>query len=300
MTSQQGFAITGFLDDDPALVLPDRWRFRGRFADLEAVLQSDVIDEVTISLPFLRWDLVAPVIGVAEEHGKIVRVPMDVLDRASTSGTVEELDGTPVFSLVSRPDRMLGLSAKRLINPVGRAALLVVLSPLVAAVAIAIRLRERAARALPPHAGGALRAHALLPQVPDDCRRRGGPLRGCRGALGPPRLQARRRPSRDAAWRLPPPDQPRRAAAAVERAPGQDEPGRPAPGPAARGGRLRRLAPPAPLHEARHHRSRASERPRDGDFDHRASLDLDCIDRWSTWMNVKIMTRTIPAAQEGR
>jgi predicted dehydrogenase len=54
-----GLAITGFLDDDPALVLPDRWRFRGRFADLEAVLQSDVIDEVAICLPFSRWDLVA-------------------------------------------------------------------------------------------------------------------------------------------------------------------------------------------------------------------------------------------------
>ena len=32
----------------------------------------------------------------------------------------------------------------------------------------------------------------------------------------------------------------------------------------------------------------------------RASLDLDYIDRWSLWLDVKILARTIPAALEGR
>ncbi len=57
---------------------------------------------------------------------------MDVLDRSFASGKVEELDGTPVFSLVSGPDRLLGLAAKRLVDILGSAVLLVVLSPVLA------------------------------------------------------------------------------------------------------------------------------------------------------------------------
>jgi lipopolysaccharide/colanic/teichoic acid biosynthesis glycosyltransferase len=36
------------------------------------------------------------------------------------------------------------------------------------------------------------------------------------------------------------------------------------------------------------------------DFDNRAQLDLRYIDRWSLWLDIKILARTIPAALEGR
>ena len=48
--------------------------------------------------------------------GKIVRVPMDVLDHPFADGKVEDLDGTPVYSLVSGPDRTLALAAKRAVD----------------------------------------------------------------------------------------------------------------------------------------------------------------------------------------
>jgi lipopolysaccharide/colanic/teichoic acid biosynthesis glycosyltransferase len=59
------------------------------------------------------------------------------------------------------------------------------------------------------------------------------------------------------------------------------------------------------------HRRRLSMKPgitglwqvtarRSDDFDERAELDLDYIDRWSLWLDVKILARTIPAALEGR
>ena len=35
-------------------------------------------------------------------------------------------------------------------------------------------------------------------------------------------------------------------------------------------------------------------------FDDRASLDLSYIDRWSLWLDVQILARTIPAPFEGR
>jgi lipopolysaccharide/colanic/teichoic acid biosynthesis glycosyltransferase len=59
------------------------------------------------------------------------------------------------------------------------------------------------------------------------------------------------------------------------------------------------------------HRRRLSMKPgitglwqvtarRDRSFDNRARLDLAYIDRWSLWMDVKILARTIPAAFEGQ
>jgi lipopolysaccharide/colanic/teichoic acid biosynthesis glycosyltransferase len=60
------------------------------------------------------------------------------------------------------------------------------------------------------------------------------------------------------------------------------------------------------------HRRRLSMKPgitglwqvtarRDDDFDRGApASDLDYIDRWSLWLDVKILARTIPAALEGR
>jgi lipopolysaccharide/colanic/teichoic acid biosynthesis glycosyltransferase len=40
----------------------------------------------------------------------------------------------------------------------------------------------------------------------------------------------------------------------------------------------------------------------DDDFDERARLDLDYIDRWSLWLDLRIVVRTVPAVlrQSGR
>ena len=59
------------------------------------------------------------------------------------------------------------------------------------------------------------------------------------------------------------------------------------------------------------HRRRLSMKPgitglwqvtarRNDDFENRAELDLSYIDRWSLWLDLKILARTIPAALEGR
>ena len=39
---------------------------------------------------------------------------------------------------------------------------------------------------------------------------------------------------------------------------------------------------------------------RDPEFDRWVEADLEYIDRWSLWLDVKILLRTIPAALEGR
>ena len=137
-----GLRIAGFLHDRPFESLPTPWRRLGGLNDLETVLHSRVIDEVAICLPFSQWDKIDAITHLCEEEGKIVRIPMDVLDHAVTAGRVEDLDGTPVFSLVSGPDRALALAAKRLIDIAAAGVGLIIVSPILAVTALAVRLGD--------------------------------------------------------------------------------------------------------------------------------------------------------------
>jgi len=297
-----GLRVVGFLDDSPAFELPGGWQYLGTLEALESVLHTRVVDEVVICLPFSQWSLIDTITRVCEEEGKIVRIPMDVLDRAISVGKVEELDGTPVFSLVSGPDRAIGLAAKRMLDVVVSAVGLVVMSPLFLAVAIWL--------------------------VRDD----GRPVFFRQERLGlhgrPFKVIKFRTMSRDAEARLA--DLQHRNEIQGRAFKITDDPR------VTRVGRfLRRTSldelpqlvnvlrgemslvgprPPLPGEVDGYdlwHRRRLSMKPgitglwqvrarREPEFDRWVAADLEYIDRWSLWLDVKILARTIPAAVQGR
>jgi len=134
-----GLRVIGFVDDEPGFAEGSRWPWLGRLEDTEKVLGERVVDEVAICLPFSQWQYTDGIAHIAEEAGKIVRVPMDLLDHSFAQGRVEDLDGTPVYSLVSGPDRALALAAKRLVD-IGVSMLgLALLAPFLLIIAWAIR-----------------------------------------------------------------------------------------------------------------------------------------------------------------
>jgi len=77
---------------------------------------------------------------VCEREGKTVRMPAAPIDRLLTAGRLESIDGIGVYSLANGPDRAVALLLKRLIDVAGAAILMVVLSPVAALIALAIRL----------------------------------------------------------------------------------------------------------------------------------------------------------------
>src|SRR5439155_27193342 len=126
--------IPGFVDDE-SFKIKAAWKQLGNLASIEDLLHREVIGEVTIVLPLSKWEETNAIAHLCEEEGKIVRVPMDILDRAFAAGRVEDLDGTPVYSLVSGPDRVAAFVVKRLFDIVVAGLALVAASPFLLAIA---------------------------------------------------------------------------------------------------------------------------------------------------------------------
>lgn len=294
-----GLRIRGFVDDE-AYELPAPWHYLGDLDSIELLLHSEVVDEVAIVLPMSKFAEMNAIAHLCEEEGKIVRVPMDILDRAFAAGRVEDLDGTPVYSLVSGPDRIAAFVVKRVFDIVVAGLALIVASPFLLAIALWIRLADgppvlfRQIRVgLHGRQFEVLKFRTMVP----DAEARYDEVVGLSDArafkvTNDPRItpigRFLRRTSLDELPQL----------WNVLR------------------GEMSLVGPrPAPPREVAGydlwHRRRLSMKPgitglwqvsarRSDDFDGRAELDLSYIDRWSLWLDLKILARTVPAALEGR
>jgi exopolysaccharide biosynthesis polyprenyl glycosylphosphotransferase len=296
-----GLKIRGFVDDTPA-ELPRGWKYLGPLENIESYLHDDVVDEVAICLPFTEMERINAIAHLCEETGRIVRLPVDMLERAFAAGRIEDLDGTPVYSLVSGPDRVAALVVKRVIDVVVSAIAIVLLSPIMLGLAILIRLRDGSPILFRQERVGlhgrrfdvvkfrtmTRDAEARLPDVIDQSEVSGAAFKLTNDPRVTPTGRWLRRTSLDELpqlWNV-------------------------------LMGEMSLVGPrPALPREVEGydlwHRRRLSMKPgitglwqvsarRSPDFDQWAELDLKYIDRWSLWLDIKILARTLPAAFEGR
>ena len=296
-----GLQVIGLLDDDPSYAEGAAWPWLGKLENLEQVLADNVVDEVALCLPFSQWGYVDGIAYAAEEAGKIVRVPIDVLEHPFAAGKVEDLDGTPVYSLVSGPDRTLALWSKRAFDIVVSAIGLLVLSPVFAVVGWAVRRDGGPALFRQRRVGLHGRPFEMLKfrSMAVDAEERLAELEAANELEGhafkmtdDPRVTPIGRTLRR--WSL-------------------DE--LPQLWNVLRGDMsLVGPRPPLPTEVGDYdlwHRRRLSMKPgitglwqvrsrQETVFDKWVEDDLEYIDRWSLWLDLQILVRTIPAALEGR
>ena len=114
----------------------------GSINELHDVFREQVVDEVAICLPPAASRLLEPIASVASGEGKTVRIAVDPLEEILPSAVQEEFDGIIVRSLVNDGQREAALILKRLIDVVGAAVGLLLLSPILLVSAVALWLRD--------------------------------------------------------------------------------------------------------------------------------------------------------------
>ncbi|MFT3915039.1 MAG: sugar transferase [Anaeromyxobacteraceae bacterium] len=133
-----GYHFVGF-------VLPEdgvrsRGPILGKLARLEAILQEHVIDEVVFAVSRERMDDIEHAVQVCEELGVDYRISLDLLRFGQAQLRVGELNGIPTLTYGRAPSDQLALGLKRAMDVVVATTVLFLLSPVLLAVGLAIKL----------------------------------------------------------------------------------------------------------------------------------------------------------------
>jgi exopolysaccharide biosynthesis polyprenyl glycosylphosphotransferase len=138
-----GYRIIGYVDDEtnfnghglngvPRL---------GDVNDLPSIIANDVIDEVFVALPIKsQYSQIETAISLLEEQGIMVHMLTDHFPHRLARSHPSEFEGAPVLSIHSAPPVTWRTEIKRMLDIVVASSSLLVLSPLFAIVALAIRL----------------------------------------------------------------------------------------------------------------------------------------------------------------
>lgn len=137
-----GYRILGFVDDDPEKAHTDIGPFRalGTVADLPRVLAEHPIDEVIITLPMAFYERIQEVVRCCEAHRIPARMVPDPFQLALSRLDVRDLDGLPLIGVREVRLSPAQIRLKRAMDLALGSLLLLMAAPLMALIALAIRL----------------------------------------------------------------------------------------------------------------------------------------------------------------
>jgi exopolysaccharide biosynthesis polyprenyl glycosylphosphotransferase len=137
-----GVHVVGYLDPDPAVVGQPLFLAPviGTVADIHRVLKDNVIDEVIIAIPHTLLPQMSRIADACEEEGVRLGALVDVLDMRAARMRFSVVGGLPLLTLEPVAQEEGKLVVKRLMDLALTLAFLPVLLPLVAVIALAIKL----------------------------------------------------------------------------------------------------------------------------------------------------------------
>jgi Undecaprenyl-phosphate glucose phosphotransferase len=137
--SWMGIKNLGFIEDQPSRWTSDL-NILGTMNELPTLIARYGVTHVFISLPLSRYHEARRVFDVLSKTLVEVRLVADVPDLAGLSLTTTNLDGLPVIGLRESPHFGLNVVVKRVMDVAVALAGLVVLSPLLALIALLVKL----------------------------------------------------------------------------------------------------------------------------------------------------------------
>jgi len=274
----------------------------GRLAQLGRLLETHVLDEVVFAVARDRMPEIEDAVALCEEQGVSVRICLDVFRYGPSRMSLEEVGGLATLALTRTPSNGLALAAKRAFDVAVSLTALVLLTPIFAAVALAIRIESRGPvffRQRRVGQNGRAFMMVKFRSMHADAEARLEALRRFNEAGGP-------------VFKMKKDPRVTRVGGFIRRASLDELPQfwnvlcgeMSVVGP----------RPPLPAEVAQYkrwQRRRLSVRPgitctwqvagrSDVSFDRWMELDLDYIDNWSLWRDVQIVMKTIPAVLKAR
>ena len=137
-----GYHIVGFLDDNPAKGSTDIGRFRalGPVDRLAEVVPAEEVDEVIIALPWQYYRRIMRVMAECERLGVRARIVPDLFQLQLGRVEVNSLNGVPLLSLREMAFPRHQQVVKRVMDVLLASTALVLLAPLMALIALAIKV----------------------------------------------------------------------------------------------------------------------------------------------------------------
>ena len=135
-----GYRVAGFLDATAAGQV-GRWPVLGSFDQAMEVARAHAIEELYIALPLEEHARVLELIQSVGNECLDLKVVPDLVQYATLKAALEDIDGIPIITLNEVPLRGWNSMLKRIMDMVLGSALLLLSLPVLAAIAVLIKLR---------------------------------------------------------------------------------------------------------------------------------------------------------------
>lgn len=136
-----GYKVIGFLDDQDAndyKELP----FLGSIDRIKDVLHRHLVDELIITIPSQREMVNGMINDLRKLNIKITIIP-DMFNLVMSTVKIETINELPAVTLVKTPMRGIGLLAKRTIDIISSAIIILIVSPVLAFAMLSIKLDSK-------------------------------------------------------------------------------------------------------------------------------------------------------------
>jgi len=140
-----GYDVVGFVDDAPEKSHTDLGRLKafGDTANIPAVVSEQHIDEVIITLPWISHRKITRVLAQCERQNVRVKLVPDMFQISISQVELEMINGIPMLGVREPSIRGWKRAVKRSVDVLVVIVALVLLAPLMALIALAIRLESR-------------------------------------------------------------------------------------------------------------------------------------------------------------
>ena len=142
---QWGYVVRGILDNHvPTGTMYRGVKVLGSIENLEVILPLSQLDEIAVTLSLADYDILEEIVSLCEKSGVHTKFIPDYNSLIPNKPYTEDLMGLPVINIRYVPlTNTLNAAVKRLMDIVGSALGLVILSPLLFILAILVRISSK-------------------------------------------------------------------------------------------------------------------------------------------------------------